>query len=182
MVVAQLARLGGQAEVGDGGDVDVVFRRGQREAVGPGLVGLVLQVEGQGFVLEVGQARFFGSTGGVTETASLRSSQYLLKTASAGGIRTHRTARQLVVLPIMRLIVRGLAVAHHGHDIWERSPRTVVLVRVEEDSQALEFVRRTKDRARGCALLGEPQGKAISVQVAGAMDLEFNLDLYGGKP
>lgn len=77
----------------------------------------------------------------------------------------------------MRLVVRRLAVTHHGHDIWERSTRAVVFVRVEENSQAFKVVCRPKDGTLGCALLGEPQGEAISVQVAGAMDLEFNFDL-----
>lgn len=78
----------------------------------------------------------------------------------------------------MSLVVGSLAIAHHGHDVGERSAGTVVLVRVKEDTQTLKVIRRTEDRALGGALLGEPHGEAIAVQVAGTFDLEFNLDLH----
>lgn len=77
----------------------------------------------------------------------------------------------------MSLVVGSLAVAHHGHDVGKRSAGTVVLVRIEEDTQTLEVVRRTEDRTLSGALLGEPHGETIAVQVAGPFDLEFNLDL-----
>ena len=51
-VVAQLTRFGGEAEVGDGGDGDGA----ELEAGGPVLVGLVLQLELERGVLEVGEA------------------------------------------------------------------------------------------------------------------------------
>ena len=70
VVVAQLAGLGGEAEVGDRGDGDVGVRGIQREAVVPGVLRLVLQVQGQGLVLEVGQAGF-GGDGGASEATGL---------------------------------------------------------------------------------------------------------------
>lgn len=70
MVVAELAGLAGETQVGDGGDGDVGFGSGQREAVGPAVFGLVLQVKREGLVLEVGQARF-GGDGGAAKTTGL---------------------------------------------------------------------------------------------------------------
>lgn len=78
----------------------------------------------------------------------------------------------------MRLIVRGLPVAHHCHNVGERGARAVVLVGVDEDSQTLESVCRAEDRALRGALLGEPESEAIAVQVALAVDFKFELDLY----
>jgi hypothetical protein len=77
----------------------------------------------------------------------------------------------------VRLVVSGLAITHHGHDVGERYAGPIVLISVEKDTETLEFVRRTEDRALRRALLGEPQRKAITMQVPGAMDLEFELDL-----
>lgn len=61
MVIAQLSRLGGEAEVCDAGDTNgaglfVV----DAETAGPRAVGLVEEVEGEVFVLEVGEAAFHG--------------------------------------------------------------------------------------------------------------------------
>ena len=77
----------------------------------------------------------------------------------------------------MRLVIARLAIAHHGHDKRKRGTGTVVLVRVEEDSETLEVVRRAKDRTLHCALLGEPQSESIAVQVTISMDFEFEFDL-----
>lgn len=60
MVVVHLAGLGGEAEVGDRGDGKVGFRRGEGEAVGPGAFGFPLQVEREGFILEVREAGLGG--------------------------------------------------------------------------------------------------------------------------
>ena len=46
MVVAELAGLGGETKVRDGGNGDVRLGACEREAVGPGAFGFVLQVEG----------------------------------------------------------------------------------------------------------------------------------------
>lgn len=77
----------------------------------------------------------------------------------------------------MCLVVRGLAVTHHGHDIGKRHAWAIVLIGVEEDTKALELVGRPKHRAHSTALLGEPQSETIAVQVAIPMDLELKLDL-----
>lgn len=53
MVIAQLASFGGEAEVCHGWDRDVGFGGCQREAVGPDILRLVLEVESQRLVLEV---------------------------------------------------------------------------------------------------------------------------------
>lgn len=70
MVVAQLAGLGGEAQVCDGGDGDVGILSGKIEALGPRIFALVLQLQGQRLVLEVGKAGF-GGDGGAAETTSL---------------------------------------------------------------------------------------------------------------
>jgi hypothetical protein len=46
VVVAELAGLGGEAEICDGGDGDVCFWSGEGEAVCPGAFGFVVEVEG----------------------------------------------------------------------------------------------------------------------------------------
>ena len=70
VVIAELTSLGGEAQVGNGGDSDVVLGGSQLEAGDPAVLGLVLQVQGQGLVLEVSQAGL-GRDGGTTETTSL---------------------------------------------------------------------------------------------------------------
>jgi hypothetical protein len=50
VVVCELAGLGGEAEVGDGRDFEV----GDFEALRPFVVGFVLELEAEVFVLEVG--------------------------------------------------------------------------------------------------------------------------------
>lgn len=70
MVVAQLAGLGRETQVCDGGNGDVGILSGKTEALGPCVFGLVLQLQGQRLVLEVGKAGF-GGDGGAAETTSL---------------------------------------------------------------------------------------------------------------
>ena len=77
----------------------------------------------------------------------------------------------------MCLIVRRLAITHHGHDIGKRSTGTVVFVSVEENTKTLEVIRRAKDRALCSSLLGEPQGESITVQVAVPVEFEFEFNL-----
>lgn len=73
----------------------------------------------------------------------------------------------------MSLIVRSRSVAHHGHDVRERHARPVVLVGIEENTQALEAVCGPEDGALSGTLLGNPEGKAIAVQIILAVDLKF---------
>lgn len=70
VVIAELTSLGREAQVGNGGNSDVVLGGSQLEAGNPAVLGLVLQVQGQGLVLEVSQAGL-GRDGGATETTSL---------------------------------------------------------------------------------------------------------------
>ena len=94
----------------------------------------------------------------------------------------YRAAGDLVRLAVVVLVVGRLAVAVHGHDVGEDGARAVVLVRVDEDAQALELVGMAKDRPWLRALLGEPHGEAVAVEVALAMDLELDGDLpVGGR-
>ena len=73
MVVTQLTSLGGETEVSNGWNGDVGFVGVEIKALDPGVFGLVLQLEGQGLVLEIGETGL-GRDGGVTETASLEKS------------------------------------------------------------------------------------------------------------
>lgn len=66
VVVGELARLGGEAQVRDRRDLDV----GDGEALGPSVLGLVLELELEGFLGEVGQARLRGD-GGVADATGL---------------------------------------------------------------------------------------------------------------
>lgn len=54
LVVADFAGLAGETQVGHGWDCDIGLRGVQGKTVGPRAVRLVLQVQREGFVLEVG--------------------------------------------------------------------------------------------------------------------------------
>ena len=90
---------------------------------------------------------------------------------------SYRAPGDLVRLAVVVLVIGRVAVTAHGHDVGEHSTRAVVLVRVDEEPETLELVGVAKDRPRLRALLGEPHGKAIAVEVALAVDLEFDNDL-----
>lgn len=77
----------------------------------------------------------------------------------------------------MFLVVARLTVTPHDHHVRKRNARSIILVRVEEDSKALKLVCRPKNGALGGALFREPDGKAVSMQVPRAMEFELNLDL-----
>lgn len=77
----------------------------------------------------------------------------------------------------MRLVIVRLSITHHSHDKRKRGTGAVVLVRVEEYTETLEVICRAKDRALHCALLSEPQGESIAVQVTVSMDFEFEFNL-----
>ena len=79
------------------------------------------------------------------------------------GKETYGASSDLISLAVIVLIIGGLSVAAHGHDVGEYGAGSVVLVCVEEDTEALELVRVAKDIAWLCALLGEPHGEAIAV-------------------
>lgn len=120
VVITQLTGLGGETQVSDrrNGDVRVLGVEG--EAVGPGILRLVLQVQSQGLVLEVGKTELSGD-GGIAEA-------------------TRGAASQFVGLAVVGLVVGGRAVAHHGHDVGEGHAGAVVLVCVDEDTETFEAV------------------------------------------
>jgi hypothetical protein len=89
----------------------------------------------------------------------------------------YRAASDFVGLAVVVLIIRSRAVAVHGHDVREHGAWAIVLVCVKEETEALKLVCVAKDIARLPALLGEPHGESIAVEVAlaGNLELEFNL-------
>lgn len=134
----------------------------QVEALNPLVRRLVLQLQLQLFLLEVGETEP-GGYAGVTDAA-------------------RRAARQLRRLAVGTLIVRRLAVAEHGADVGEHDARPVVLVGVDEDAQPLETVGVAEDGAWLSPLAGHPHGHAIAVQVVLARELVLDLDLpVGGR-
>ncbi len=66
MIIAQLARFGREAKVGDGGEGEGPGL----EAFGPLVFGFVEEVDFEGFLLEVGEADF-GGGGGCADAAGL---------------------------------------------------------------------------------------------------------------
>lgn len=74
-----------------------------------------------------------------------------------------------------------MSVSKHGHDIGEDDAGAVVLVRVDENAQALELVGVAKDGSELASLLGDPHGEAIAIQLVLAMDLELDLDFPVGR-
>jgi hypothetical protein len=79
----------------------------------------------------------------------------------------------------MRLVVGGLPVTHHGHDVRERDTGAIILIGIKENTETLESIRRTEDRTLGGTLLREPERKSITMQVTGAVNLELELNLVG---
>lgn len=89
----------------------------------------------------------------------------------------YRASSQLIGFSVMLLVVGRLSIAHHGHDVRERSTGTVVLVGVEENAQTFKSICRS-EHGTGCGtVLGEPERKSVTVEVARSVDfeLEFNL-------
>jgi hypothetical protein len=169
VVVGKLAGFGGEAEVCDGWDFEV----GDVEALRPVTFRLVLHLELEGLVLEVGElgdGRYLG----ITNATSLR---LLALRIVFGMCMAYRAPSDLVRLAVVVLIIDGRSVAIHSHDVREDGAWSVVLIRVEEDTESLELVCVTEDIARLRALLGEPHSEAVAIQVALAGDLELELNL-----
>ena len=81
------------------------------------------------------------------------------------------------------MIIRRLPIPHHRHHIREDHPRAVILVGIKEDCEALKVICGSKHGAGGAALLGDPHGHAIAVEVAFSVDLklEFDFPVCGGE-
>ena len=77
-----------------------------------------------------------------------------------------RASSQLVGLSVMLLVVASLTVAHHSHDVRERSTGAIVLISIEEDSQPFESICRSEDGTWCGTVLGEPQRKSVAMEVA----------------
>lgn len=154
VVVAKLTSLGSEADVGNVGD-----RRGlvQLKASLPLVLNLVLELQLELLVLEVGQAHL-GGDARMSDAA-------------------RRAASELGVLSVVGLVVGGLAVAVHGHDIGEHNAGAVVLVGIDKDSETLKLVRSTKHGSLLGSLAGDPHGEAIAVELVLARDLELDLNL-----
>ena len=90
---------------------------------------------------------------------------------------TYRASSDLVGLAVVVLVVGRVSISVHGHDVGEHGTRAVVLVCVEEEAEALKLVGVAEDVSWLRALLGEPHGEAIAVEVALAVDLELERNL-----
>ena len=86
-------------------------------------------------------------------------------------------AHVFVGFAVVVFIVALGAIADHGHYVGEDGAGSIILVCVEEDSEAFEAVGAAEDGAGSCALFGEPHGEAVAVKVAVAVDSEFNFNL-----
>jgi hypothetical protein len=89
----------------------------------------------------------------------------------------YRAAGDFVRFAVVVLIIRRRSVAVHGHDVGEHGAWPIVLIRVEKQSETLELVGVSEYVARLRALLGEPHGEAIAIEVSLTrnFELEFNL-------
>lgn len=124
MVVAQLARFGAEAKVGDVGDRwGLVGLKAQQ----PVVFLLVLQLQLQLLVLEVRQAEL-GWDRSVTDS-------------------TRRATCEFLRFAVRVFVVGSLSVADHCHHVGKDCAGSVVLVGVDEDAQALEVVDAAKDRS-----------------------------------
>jgi hypothetical protein len=90
---------------------------------------------------------------------------------------TYGAAGNLVGLAVVVLVVGRVSIPIHSHDVGKHGAGAVVLVCVEEEAEALELVSMAKDVSWLGALLGEPHGEAVAVEVALAVDLELECDL-----
>lgn len=158
MVVAQLASLSTESEVGNVGDRR---RAVHLKAHRPVADSLVLELELERLVLEISQSHL-GGDGRVTKAPG-------------------RATSQLRLLAVVVLVVARLSVAKHGHDVGEDNTGSVVLVCVDKDAQPFKLIRVPKDGTDLASLLRDPHGEAIAVELVLAVDLEFNLDFPVGS-
>ena len=153
VVVTELASLGAEAKVGNRGDGRGL---GRLEAQGPLVFRLVLQLQLQLLVLEVGQLELRRDAG-VSDA-------------------TGRAAGKFLFLSIVVLVVARLAISKHSHDVGENNTGAVVLVGVDKQTKTLEVVGVPEDRAHLAAVLCEPHGESIAVELVLSVNLELDFD------
>ncbi len=93
------------------------------------------------------------------------------------GKETYGTAGDFVVFAIVVFVVCDGGISQHGHYVGKYDTGSLVLVCIDKDTEAFELVGGAEDGARGAALFGKPDGHAIAVEVALAVDLEFHFNL-----
>jgi hypothetical protein len=91
----------------------------------------------------------------------------------------YRAASKLIRLAVILFVIGSLTIAHHGHNVWEHNAWTIVLVRINKDTEPFEFIHGSEDWTSLRALFREPESHAIAVECLGAADFEFYFDLYG---
>ena len=157
MIIAQFSRLRTKAQI-----CHRWYTRGLEclKTEFPLIFLLVLELELECLVLEIGQSGFGGDVG--------------VAKASGG------TAHEFILFAVVVFIVSSVSIADHGHYVGEDGAGAVVLVSVKEDTETLEFVDRAEDVALGGALFGYPHGEAVAMKVTLAVDLEFDFDLEKG--
>ncbi|KAI6755059.1 hypothetical protein HG531_004165 [Fusarium graminearum] len=142
VVVAKLTSLGSETDVGDVGNSRGILKI---KACLPLILNLVLEFQLELLVLEVGKAQL-GGDACMSDAA-------------------RRAASELSVLSVVGLVVRGLAITIHGHNIGEDDTGTVVLVGINEDSEALEVVGSAKDSSLLRTLAGNPHSKTVAIEL-----------------
>ena len=132
-----------------------------------------MQFEAKELFLEVGEARFRCDLGVADTTGlGLLAERWMLRIKV-----THRASSELVRLAVVVLVVDGVAVTLHSHDVGKHCAWAVVLVGIEEKAEALKLVCVTEDVSWLGALLGEPHSEAVAVEIALSVDLELEKDL-----
>ena len=94
----------------------------------------------------------------------------------------YRTSSDLVRLAVIVFVVCRLTISVHGHYVGEHRARAVILIRVEENAETFKLVYMTKDVPRLGSLLSDPHGETITVEIALAVDVEFELNLLLSTP
>jgi hypothetical protein len=170
VVVGELTGFGRETQVCDRGDFEV----GDFKTHGPFVFGLVLEFKAKELLLEVREAGFCCNLR-VTNATGLVHLLVCISSILLGC--SHRASSKLVGLAVIVLVVCRVSITVHSHDIGEHGAWAVVLVGVEEETETFKLVGVTKDISWLRALLGEPHGKAVAVEISLSMDLELKHDL-----
>lgn len=154
VVIRQLTRFRREAQIRHGRNHRRVLLL---KAQNPLILCLVLQLQLQDLILEVGQS--------------------CLRRHARTSDAPRAAASILVRLAVVHLVVWSLSIPKRGHDVGEHGARTVVFVGIDEDAEAFVLVYGAKNRTRSRALAGKPHRHAIPVEIALAVDVELDFDL-----